>query len=159
MTSDSGDATMNPEPDSRDLEGPEGSPSPAETPVGEVSTGDSASTEGSLAEVVESLDLSDELRAIVQDTRQAMRRGLKGVERGRGEGLARRNLVGEIQLETRGFSVTVMDRDEPFAVRVGRGGLVDAECSCDRFAIEGGPRGGRAPDGTRRLASRAHRGP
>ena len=146
MNSDAGDATVNPESDSRDIESPEGSLPPESSLPPEDSlppeghSEDPQATEGSLAEVVESLNLSDELRAIVQDTRQAMLRGLKGVERGRGEGLARRDLVGEIQLETRGFSVAVTDRDEPFAVRVGRGGLVDAECSCDRFAIEGGCR-------------------
>ncbi|MGD2018709.1 MAG: SNF2-related protein [Planctomycetota bacterium] len=129
MSSDPGDATLEPER-------PEGAPAEGPPPEAE----DAALPEGSLAEVAESLDLGDELRAIVQDTRQAMLRGLKGVERGRGEGLARRGLVGEIQLETRGFSVSVTDRDEPHAVRVGRGGLVDAECSCDRFAIEGGCR-------------------
>ena len=123
MHSDPGDAFVDPDPSAQDRAAEE-----------------AALAGGSLAEVAESLDLGEELRAIVQDTRQAMLRGLKGVERGRGEGLARRDLVGEIQLETRGFSVTVTDRDQPYHVRVGRGGLVDAECTCDRFAIEGGCR-------------------
>ncbi|MEM9802096.1 MAG: SWIM zinc finger family protein, partial [Planctomycetota bacterium] len=99
-----------------------------------------AGAEADLSELAAALDVSEELRAIVHDTRQAMLRSLKGVERGRGEGLARRDLVGEIALETRGFSVTVTDRDQEYRVRIGRGGLVDAECQCDQFAIEGGCR-------------------
>ena len=59
-------------------------------------------SESDLAEVAASLDVSEELRTIVGDTRQAMLRSLKGPERGRGEGLARRGLVGEIRIETRG---------------------------------------------------------
>ena len=93
-----------------------------------------------LAEVAASLDIADELRAIVDDTRQAMLRSLRGPERGRGEGLARRGLVGELQLETRGFSVEIADRDETQTVRIGRGGLVDAECTCQTFRIKGGCR-------------------
>jgi len=93
-----------------------------------------------LAEVAASLDIADELRAIVDDTRQAMLRSLRGPERGRGEGLARRGLVGDLQLETRGFSVQIEDRDEAQTVRIGRGGLVDAECTCQTFRIKGGCR-------------------
>ncbi|MEM8711463.1 MAG: SNF2-related protein, partial [Planctomycetota bacterium] len=98
------------------------------------------SEDAELAEIADSLDVSEELRAIVHDTRQAMLRRLKGPERGRGEGMARRDLVGEIKLETRGFSTTVQDRDNVEVVRIGRGGLVDAECTCQKFAIEGGCR-------------------
>lgn len=87
-----------------------------------------------------SVDATEELSTIVAETRQAMLRSLKGTERGRGEGLARRGLVGDIALETRGFSVPVTDRDEEHTVRIGRGGLVDAECTCEKFRIEGGCR-------------------
>ena len=94
----------------------------------------------SLGDLAASLDVTEELSTIVQETRQAMLRSLKGTERGRGEGLARRGLVGEIALETRGFSVKVTDRDVEETVRIGRGGLVDAECTCEKFRIEGGCR-------------------
>lgn len=93
-----------------------------------------------LGELAASLDATEELSTIVDETRQAMLRRLKGPERGRGEGLARRGLVGDIQLETRGFSVKITDREVEETVRIGRGGLVDAECSCDKFNIEGGCR-------------------
>lgn len=96
--------------------------------------------DAALSEIAESLDVSEELRAIVDDTRQAMLRRLKGPERGRGEGMARRDLVGEIKLETRGFSTTIQDRENLEEVRIGRGGLVDADCTCQKFKIEGGCR-------------------
>ena len=34
----------------------------------------------------------------------------------------------------------IRDREAEETVRIGRGGLVDAECTCDKFAIEGGCR-------------------
>ena len=141
MNSDPGDATVNPDPDS----------------APELASGEAQGGEGSLAEVVESLDLGEELRAIVQDVRPCSAGSGRGARPGRGETGPR----GRDQLETRGFSLTVWD--EPYLVRVGQGGLVDAECTCDRFAI-GGVRHVWAalvvpPNGAGRLAGRADRGP
>ncbi|MFT7170967.1 MAG: superfamily II DNA or RNA helicase, partial [Paracoccaceae bacterium] len=122
-----------------------GDPSP-ETPesrpasITETVTQAEVGEDAALADIAESLDVSEELRAIVDDTRQAMLRRLKGPERGRGEGMARRDLVGDIKLETRGYSTTVTDRENVEEVRIGRGGLVDAHCSCQKFSIEGGCR-------------------
>ncbi|MEM6567971.1 MAG: DEAD/DEAH box helicase [Planctomycetota bacterium] len=149
MSIDPGDSTARVDRENR-FDPDERTDPPVESPnVGEIGDdaqggdaqgGDAQGDDADLAELAASLDVGEELRAIVNDTRQAMLRSLKGVERGRGEGLARRGLVGTLRLETRGFSVPVQDRDTEYLVRIGRGGLVDAECGCDQFAIEGGCR-------------------